>query len=105
MRAPAGRRTPRRRRSCGGRRTSWPCRSACESSLRKLSATSADRRRLFAMVAPSEWDAVVQEWSPSSPHARLRSYSDAVTARFVEQWLNGARAHTALKTDAFDESV
>jgi SAM-dependent methyltransferase len=57
------------------------------------------------MAAPSEWDTVVESWSPDSPHARLRAYSDAVTGRFVDRWLGATPATTALKTDAFDESV
>ena len=56
------------------------------------------------MASPPDWDAVVESWSPASPHARLRAYSDAVTRRFVERAVDG-HARTALKTDAFDESV
>ena len=51
------------------------------------------------------WDSVVETWSPTSPHARLRAYSDAVTARLVDTWVDGPRTGTVLKTDAFDESV
>jgi SAM-dependent methyltransferase len=57
------------------------------------------------MASPSDWDAVVESWSPASLHARLRTYSDAVTGRLVERWVDAAHAGTALKTDAFDESV
>jgi SAM-dependent methyltransferase len=57
------------------------------------------------VASASDWDAVVESWSPASLHARLRSYSDAVTGQLVERWVDGTRAHTALKTDAFDESV
>ena len=56
------------------------------------------------MAPQPDWDAVVESWSPASPHARLRAYSDAVTGRFVERSA-GSHAGTALKTDAFDESV
>src|SRR4051812_41590376 len=56
------------------------------------------------MASPPDWDAVVESWSPASPHARLRAYSDAVTGRFVRRSA-GPHALLALKTDAFDESV
>jgi SAM-dependent methyltransferase len=57
------------------------------------------------MASPPDWDAVVASWSPASPHARLRAYSDAVTGRLVERSVGAMHARVALKTDAFDESV
>jgi SAM-dependent methyltransferase len=57
------------------------------------------------MRDPETWNAVLDAWAPESFHARLRSYSDAVTGRLLERWLDGTVARTALKTDAFDESV
>jgi SAM-dependent methyltransferase len=55
--------------------------------------------------APQNWQAVLDAWAPDSHHARLRAYSDAVTGRLLEQWLDGKPAGAVLKTDAFDESV
>jgi SAM-dependent methyltransferase len=51
----------------------------------------------------ADWDAVITGWRPTRSAAFLRSYSDAVNASLVRDWLpSGIRV---LKTDLFDEAV
>jgi len=56
-------------------------------------------------VSRPAWEAILGNLPPEATNALWREYSDALTARLLEDWIGPRRFGRVLKTDAYDETL